>query len=165
MKKLLSVFFALAFYSTAHSENYLSIQYSGIDGADVDGYSIIYTSVNDNISLQSGVVLVDANDSEVSSTLALSVDAGMQSFEIGTLYAGGDLFFSDDGNSDETITIGYSKRKIDELSYDFSVSQNDGESTYAALMRIPLTNGGGVLIGMADNDLLSTYTIGYSIGF
>lgn len=165
MKKLLSVFFALAFYSTAHSESFVNIQYSGVDGADVDGYNVTYTSVNDNITLQSGIALVDANDSEVTSTLALSGDIGMQSFGIGTLYTGGDLLFLDNGHFDHAITIGYSKRKIDELSYDFSVSQIDGESILAALMRIPLNNGGGVLIGMSDNDSLSTYTIGYSIGF
>jgi hypothetical protein len=131
----------------------------------VDGYNVTYTSVNNNITLQGGIALVDASASEVLGTATFSGDIGMQSFGIGTLYVGADLLLPDDGDLENSLTIGYSKRKIDELGYDFSISRINGESTYAALIRIPLTNSGGVLIGISANDLLSEYTIGYSIGF
>jgi hypothetical protein len=172
MNKFLSVFFALAICSSAQSESFLNMQFSKLtdlpSDVDADGYirALTITSVKDNISLQGGFALNDAlSDSD--SAAVFSVDVGLQSFGLGTLYAGTDLSLSDFHDSDHAVTIGYSKRKIDELSYDFSVSSMDGESIYGALIRIPLANtyGGGALIGFADGDSYSQYTFGYSVGF
>jgi hypothetical protein len=169
MNKFLSVFFALAICSSAQSESFLNMQFSKYPGdVDADRYTraLTITSVKDNISLQGGFAIGDVlSDSD--SAAVFSVDVGLQSFGLGTLYAGTDLSLSDFHDSEHAVTIGYSKRKIDELGYDFSVSSMDGESIYGALIRIPLANsyGGGALIGFAESDSYSQFTLGYSVGF
>ena len=172
MRKLLIIFFVATVCSTAQSESFVDMSYNKLtdlpDGVNVDGYSIMYASVDDNLTLKAGGMVVDVTDDngygirDAAATFGGMI--GMQSFATGTLYAGADLTLVD-GDSDTSVSIGYSKQKVDEFSYDLSISHSDGESVFGVTIRIPVANGGGLLIGVADTDLSRVFNIGYSFGF
>jgi hypothetical protein len=172
MKVLISLFVAILVCSTAQSESFVDISYTKLtdlpDGVNADGYSIMYSSVEDNITLQGGYMVADITDDYGygvrDDVLSFGGEFGMQSFATGTFYAGAGLILAD-GDNETSVSIGYSKRKVDELSYDLAISHSDGESVYGATMRIPVANGGGILMGVADSDSSTAFNIGYSFGF
>ena len=172
MKRILSIFFALTVCSTVQSENFIDISYNTLtglpDGVNVDGYGLMYASVEDNITLQARYMVIDVTDDYGygirGDAASFGGDIGMKSFSTGTFYIGAELVLVD-GDSDSDVSIGYSKRKIDELGYDFSIGHSDGESILSASIRLPVGNGGGINLGVADSDIGTAFGIGYSFGF
>ena len=172
MKKILAVLFAFSMCSTAQSESFVDISYltwSGLPaGLNVDGYGIEYSSVDDNVLLSAGDVIVDVTDDYGygirDDGAAFGGKLGIDSFAAGTFYAGAGLTLVD-GESDTSFGFGYSKYKIDEFSYDLSVTHSDGESTFGAQIRLPVDNGGGILVGVSDAEIGNIVTLGYSFGY
>ena len=172
MKKILAILFALTVCSTAQSKNFFDISYNTLtdlpDGVNVDGYGLMYSSVEDNITFRGGYMVLDITDDYGygfrGDAASFGGDIGVESFAAGTFYGGADLLLVD-GDSDVAFSIGYSKRKIDEFSYDFAITHSDGESTFGASIRLPVSNGGGIQLGIADSDFSTAVTVGYSFGF
>ena len=174
MKRILVALFALSLFSTAQSETFVDISYaswSGLPaGLDADGYGIEYSRVNENIMLSAGYATLDMSDDyygyEISQDSAIFSGAfGADSFATGTLYIGAG-FALVDGESDASLSVGYSKYNINEFSYNLSVTTTDGELSFGADMRLPVgKKGGGILVGYLDTDIGSITSIGYSFGF
>ena len=172
MKKILVALFALSLFSTAQSETFVDISYASWTGlpagVNVDGYGIEYSTVNENIMLSAGYAIVDVTDDYGygirDDAAVFSGLVGMDSFATGTFYIGAGLALAD-GESETSLDIGYSKYNINEFSYNLSVTTMDGESTFGAEIRLPVDNGGGVLVGYSDADIGSIVNIGYSFGF
>ena len=163
MKNSLILVFTLLICSITHSESFVTFSHSTLEGMSLDRYAINYNSVEDNTSWSGGVDLVDSDT--VTSSLILSGDFGVQSFASGTVYWGIDISHSEHGDTEEDLSIGYSKRKLNELSYDVSIAKTEQGTLNTIMVRVPMTLGSGILYGLTDSDIGKQYSIGLSVDF
>ena len=172
MKNIFYTLCLLSLCSTAQSESFFGVSYNTFtdlpDGINVDGYAIEYAAVNDNIFWGLGYAIVDVTDDYGYGVRGDGASAGaafgVSSFATGTIYGSAQLILAE-GETDSAFSVGYAKRKIDELGYDISVSFMDGESSLVASVRIPVSGTGGIELQVADSDLSTLVGVGFSLGF
>lgn len=150
--------------------NYVNVTYSNVSGSgqyssvDVDGYTLAYTGVMENITYSLGAGFLEddyGNDLDVT---ALSGRIGLNNFDLGTAYVGFSHTNPSEGDSETNLVLGYALVSNSELSYDISYTDTP-DPIIAASVRIPQNESTGIILGIADDGDLRQATIGLSLSF
>ena len=140
MKKIALALLLLPSISFADNVNYANLNYAKLDSdfGSADAYEVsLQTVLEEKLSIYVGLLFAEdgaLTNNEVSDfpdAKELSFAYALNSFNEGSFYLGAGVLDFDVADSAELVaSIGYAKLSGDELDYNVSISDIDGESVF-----------------------------------